>query len=70
MRQLFYYKMRQLSQIVTILLQNATVVTKCHVYYKLRQYTHNFAKLLKSVDKVIIFWQRVISNKYYVILFF
>ena len=37
MRQ-FYYKMQQLSQIVTILLQNATVITKCDVYYKLRQY--------------------------------
>ena len=34
----FYYKMRQLLQITTILLQNARVVTKCDVYYKLRQY--------------------------------
>ena len=46
MRQLFYYKMRQiyykmrqLLQIATILLQNSTVFTKCDVYYKLRQYT-------------------------------
>ena len=38
MRQVFYYKMRQLLQIATILLQNATVITKCDVYYKLRQY--------------------------------
>ena len=38
MRQ-FYYKMRQLLQIATILLQNETVITKCDVYYKLRQYT-------------------------------
>ena len=36
MRQ-FYDKMRQLLQ--TILLQNATVITKCDVYYKLRQYS-------------------------------
>ena len=36
-RQVFYCKMRQLLQIATILLQNATVVTKCDVYYKLRQ---------------------------------
>ena len=39
MRQVFYYKMRQLLQNATILLQNATVITKCDVYYKLRQYT-------------------------------
>ena len=31
--------MRQLSQIATILLQNATVITKCDVCYKLQQYT-------------------------------
>ena len=37
MRQL-YYKMQQLSQIATILLQNATVITKYDFYYKLRQY--------------------------------
>ena len=37
MRQVFYYKMRQLLQNVTILLQKATVITKCDVYYKLRQ---------------------------------
>ena len=38
MRQVFYFKMRQLLQNVTILLQNTTVITKCDVYYKLRQY--------------------------------
>ena len=37
MRQ-FYYKMRQLLQIATILFQNVTVITKCDVYYKLRQH--------------------------------
>ena len=36
-RQVFYYKMRQLLEIATTLLQNATVITKCDVYYKLRQ---------------------------------
>ena len=30
-----YYKMRQLLQNATILLQNATVITKCDIYYKL-----------------------------------
>ena len=39
MHQVFYYEMRQLLQNATILLQNATVVRKCDVYYKLRQYT-------------------------------
>ena len=29
-----------LLQIVTILLQNATVITKCNVNYKLRQYIY------------------------------
>ena len=33
-----YYKMRQLLQIVTTLWQNATIITKCDVYYNLRQY--------------------------------
>ena len=33
-----YYKMRQLLQIATILLQNATVITKFDVYCKLRLY--------------------------------
>ena len=37
MRQ-FYYKLRQLLQTATTLLQNATVITKCDVFYKLRQY--------------------------------
>ena len=36
----FYYKMRRLLQIAMILLQNATAITKCDVYYKLRQYIH------------------------------
>lgn len=38
MRQIFYYKMGQSLKIATILLQNAIAVTKCNVYYKLRQY--------------------------------
>ena len=33
-----YYKMRHSLQNETILLQNAIVITKCDVYYKLRQY--------------------------------
>ena len=30
-----------LIQLATILLQNATVITKCHIYYKFRQYNYN-----------------------------
>ena len=34
----FYYKYWQLLQIATILSQNATVITRCDVHYKLRQH--------------------------------
>ena len=47
-----------LLQSATVLLQNATVVTKCEVYYKLRQYnSQKYAKikyiivLKKSIKK-------------------
>ena len=33
-----YYKVRQILQSVTILLQSATGITKCGDYYKVRQY--------------------------------
>ena len=33
-----YYKVRQLLQSVTILLQSATGITKCDDYYKVRRY--------------------------------
>ena len=39
MSQFCYYKMRQLLQVATILLQNATIITKYDVYYKLPQHT-------------------------------
>ena len=39
--QVFYYKMRQLLQNATILLQNLTVFTKCDVCYKLRHTYYN-----------------------------
>ena len=38
MCQVFYYKMCQLLQIAKILSQNAIVLIKCDIYYKLRQY--------------------------------
>ena len=43
----FYYKMRQLLQIAMILLQNQTVITKCDVYYKLREY--KCSQLIKQI---------------------
>ena len=39
MCQVFNYKIQQLLQIAMILLQNATVIRKCDVYYKLQHYT-------------------------------
>ena len=39
-----YYKMRQLLQIATILLQNTTVMTKCDLYHKLQQYNSVYQK--------------------------
>ena len=38
----FLLQIRQLLQIATISLQNATVITKCDYCYKLRQYTDYF----------------------------
>ena len=34
-----YYKVRQVLQSVTVLLQSATGITKCDDYYKVRQNT-------------------------------
>ena len=47
MRQVFYYKIRQLLQNATTLLQNATVIIKCDVYYKMCRYTRQPRMLLK-----------------------
>ena len=40
LRQLFYYKLRQVLQSAMDLLQIATGITKCDDYYKLQQYMH------------------------------
>ena len=39
LRQLFYYKLRQVLQSAMDLLQIATGIAKCDDYYKLRQYS-------------------------------
>ena len=51
MRQ-FYYKMRQSLQVVTMLLQNARVFTKCDVYYKLRFRLFKIFESLKIVQNL------------------
>ena len=48
----FIYKMRQLLQNATILLQNATSITKCDVCYILRQYTPHGNTCQGKVAKV------------------
>ena len=49
LRQVFYYKMRQLLKIATISLQNVIVITKCDAYCKVRQYKC----LLAFLDRVL-----------------
>ena len=41
-----YYKVRQVLQSVTILLQSATGITKCDDYYKVRQYMCHWMNVL------------------------
>ena len=43
----FYYKMQQLLQIVTIVLQNTTVITKWDVYYKLWEFYYKMQQFLQ-----------------------
>ena len=53
MRQVLYYKIRQLLQNVTILLQNATVITKCDVCYKLRQCKWESKSTVETLKQVV-----------------
>ena len=50
-----HYKMRQLLKDAKILLQIATVITKCDVCYKLRQYS-DFCKHIKNIGTI---WRKV-----------
>ena len=70
MRQVFYYKMRQfyykerqLLQIATTLLQNATAITKRDVYDKLRQYIMQHASVLIKFVKGIFSGKLNIKNE-------
>ena len=58
MRQGFYYKMRQLLQNATILLQNTTVITNCDdfitkydSYYKMRRLLQ-----IATVHNICSYW--------------
>ena len=66
MRQ-FYDKMRQLLQ--TILLQNATVITKCDVYFKLRQYTPWNPSYSFLGEKKLFFVNLVFDNSCLILVF-
>ena len=48
-----YYKVRQVLQSVTILLQSATGITKCDDYYKVREYSKRLIRdvLVCSCEK-------------------
>ena len=46
MRQSYYKMWQLLLQYVSILLQNATVITKCDLYYKMRRYSIASASLI------------------------
>ena len=46
-----YYKMRQVSQSVTVLLQSATGITKCDDYYKVRQNRHQMQARVNTCEQ-------------------
>ena len=66
----FYYKMRQLLQFATILLQTATVITKCDVYYKLRQYSRlrfimtSYFAYVNRLDKNLINFKKFLPDQW------
>ena len=61
----FIKKMRQLLEIATMLLQNATAVTKCDVYYKLRQYISLSLTLNLKFEKFYIALQKNLQSNLY-----
>ena len=46
--------MRELFQIATTLLQNATFITKCDVYYKLRQHKNKQCEIIEAAVKIVL----------------
>ena len=56
--------MRQLSQIATISLQNAGVILKCDVYYKLRQYREktNVNEIIVNIKILFLLIQRSLED--------
>ena len=57
-----HYKMRQkfITKCVSFLLQNATGITKCDVYYKLQQYIAHLDRLNESLDTLSSDYERII----------
>ena len=53
------YKVRQVLQSVTILLQSATGITKCDDYYKVRQYTWVSSNCRLSVKVPLLYLSEV-----------
>ena len=47
--QQFYYKMQHLLRNVSISLQNAILITKCDVYYKIRRYNVSSPHTRKTI---------------------
>ena len=47
-----YYKVRQVLQSVTILLQSATGITKCDDYYKVRQYNRRYPTFKQMYEEM------------------
>ena len=62
MQLLLYYKIRQLLQNATILLQNPTVTTKCDIYYKLQQ-TKTLQIKTDFDEQLTSFNRKITSNK-------
>ena len=60
----FYYKIRQLLQIATILLQNATVITKSDVRYELRQQLEKVVSLGRNSLKPLVTPALILNSIY------
>ena len=66
MRQLLYYKIRQkfITKCIRFLLQNATVIRKCDVYYKLRQCRWQKSAVNRNLASVINNWNNYLKCFY------
>ena len=65
----YYYRMQRLLQNATILLQNATVITKCDVYYKLRQYIVEKDHSMKDKKRIEILLKVIMNFLFFYFVF-